>query len=69
MCMSIILMGLFFLSNIDNIKTIKYKQYGQVMCEEVYVNGNLNTSPCPQNTVYFPKMPQWEAEIKLINWT
>ena len=69
LCMLLILSSLYFLTTITRIETVDYLRHGEVLCTETYVNGELNSSPCPQNTIYFPKEPQWTLEIDSLNWT
>ena len=52
--MALILASIFYMTTIDIIQTFQYRDHGTVMCEETYINGILNTTPCPQNTDYFP---------------
>lgn len=66
-----ILFALFLISTIDRVDKFEYKRFGEVLCTETYINGKLNSTPCPQNTEYFPKddEPKWILEQDLINLT
>ena len=55
----LIIIMLMYITSIDKIETVNYEQHGKVLCTETYINGNLNTSPCPQNTIYFPQEKEW----------
>ena len=53
-----ILLSLVYIATIDTIKVVEYKnKAGDVLCTETYVNGELNTSPCPQrNKQWYPTL-------------
>lgn len=65
-----ILASLIYISTIDKVETFKYKRYGEVVCKETYVNGELNTTPCPQNPEY-NDAEKWETVSgkDYENWT
>jgi len=47
--MIIIYLALFFLYMGDTKQTILYKSpSGEILCKEIYINGELNSSPCPE---------------------
>ena len=48
----IMLGGLIYLTTIDVIQKVEYSQHGAVVCSEIYINGKLNGTPCPQNPKY-----------------
>lgn len=54
-CLLLILGSLYYMTTVDVIQIFEYNEHGVVVCTEKYVNGVLNTTPCPQNTNYFPK--------------
>ena len=65
---SVLILGaLFYITTVDKIETVDYTRYGELLCSEIYVNGELNTSPCPQNLIYFPEEIEWQ--ISNINYS
>lgn len=55
LCLVIVFVSLYYMTTINRIDTIQYKRpYSDVvLCEETYINGVLNTTPCPQNSKYY----------------
>lgn len=62
-CFLLLILGsIYYLTTIDRIETVDYKKYGKVMCTEVYVNGELNTTPC---TEFYPGANRWNNNEQL----
>ncbi len=58
--MMIVGVSLFFLLTADVVQVFTYTQYGVEVCNETYINGIIQTDPCPQNTNYYPGDPIWQ---------
>jgi hypothetical protein len=63
----LILCSLFFMSTLDVVEEVSYKKFDKVLCTEIYINGVLNSSPCPQNTLYFPKENTYDFNFNFTN--
>jgi hypothetical protein len=55
LCLLVIFCAVYYMTTVDTIQTFQYIENHVVVCEEIYVNGIINTTPCPQNTDYYPK--------------
>ena len=72
-CLLLILGAIFYLTTLKHIETVKYTKHGETICTEIYINGKLNTTPCLDNTNFYPKTPQWQLgqtlDLDSINFT
>lgn len=55
----------YYIFSLDVIQVFTYYEHNIPVCNETYVNGQLQTEPCPQNTNYFPKERIWQTEYKI----
>ena len=61
--------SLLYIANVQQVTVIEYKHLDTVLCTETYINGKLNSTPCPQNNKFNKKEPGWIYELDYVNIT